>query len=161
MAHLLKKGQNKDFGGVIIQKHNVLENMDTELQNIGSLSCIVLSPRNVKKFAHHSISASDYCKDQRKFACFRTLGSKWACLIVKTLKNRNCNTYWPTLVWVCEGCVCGGCVCVCVHCTLCGGCPFRNQGTIWFGTIDPPGNHTHNILLLIILLLLIYSTSLY
>ena len=131
MAHLLKKGQNKDFGGVIIQKHNVLENMDTELQNIGSLSCIVLSPRNVKKFAHHSISASDYCKDQRKFACFRTLGSKWACLIVKTLKNRNCNPYWTTLVWVCEGCVCGGCVCVCV-------CPLY---TVWWLPIPEPGYH--------------------
>ena len=37
-----------------------------------SLSCLVLSLRRAKKFAHHSISASDL----RKYASFGTLGYK-------------------------------------------------------------------------------------
>ena len=35
----------------------------------------------------------------RKFACFGTLGRKWACLIMKTLKNWKCHTYWLTLLY--------------------------------------------------------------
>ena len=51
-----------------------------------SLSCIVLSQHSAKKFAR------DFCKDRRKFACFRTLGRKWAGLIIKILKNRKFGT---------------------------------------------------------------------
>ena len=50
-----------------------------------------------KKFSHHSISASDFCKDLRKLACFATFERKWAGLIVKKVKNRKFETYWLTL----------------------------------------------------------------
>ena len=46
-----------------------------------------LSRCSAKKFAHHSISTGYFCKDQLKFAWFGTFGSKWACLIMKTLEN--------------------------------------------------------------------------
>ena len=63
-------------------------------EKIGFLSCIVLSQRSDKNFAHHLISA----KDPWKFASFRIFGGKWACLIMKTLKNREFDTYFPTLL---------------------------------------------------------------
>ena len=47
----------------------------------------------------HSISAGYFCKDPRKFVCFRTFGEQWSCLIMKTLKNPKFDTYWLTLVY--------------------------------------------------------------
>ena len=73
-----------------------LRNLTTK---ISSLSLIVLSHCSDKIFAHHSISASKFCKDLQKFACFMVFGSKWACLIMKTLKNLKFYTYWLTLVY--------------------------------------------------------------
>ena len=66
---------------------------------IGSLLyLIVLSQRSAKKFAHNSISACEFCKHQRKFACFRTFGNKLASIIIKTLKSRKFGTYLLTLL---------------------------------------------------------------
>ena len=73
-----------------------LRNLTTK---ISSLSLIVLSHCSDKIFAHHSISASKFCKDLQKFACFMVFGSKWACLIKETLKNLKFYTYWLTLVY--------------------------------------------------------------
>ena len=59
------------------------------LQKISCQSCIVWSRNIAKNFEHYSISAGDFFKDPRKFACFRTFWGKWACLIMKTLKIVN------------------------------------------------------------------------
>ena len=48
-----------------------------------------MSQRSAKKVAHKSISADEFCKDVRKFACFRTEGRKWAWQIMKTVKKSN------------------------------------------------------------------------
>ena len=50
-----------------------LRNLTTK---ISSLSLIVLSQRSAKIFSHNSISAREFCKDMRKFVCFRTFGGK-------------------------------------------------------------------------------------
>ena len=63
--------------------------VETLLQKISCLSCIVWSRNSAKNFAHNSISAGDIFKDPRKFASFRTFWGKWACLIMKTLKIVN------------------------------------------------------------------------
>ena len=49
--------------------------------------------------------AKYFCKDPRTFDCFGTFGSKYACLFLKTLKNRKIwyIQYWLTkvnLVWL-------------------------------------------------------------
>ena len=43
---------------------------------ISALSCIVLSQRSARKFAHNSISACEFCKDLRNLARFGTFGRK-------------------------------------------------------------------------------------
>ena len=44
------------------------------------------------------ISDCKFCKDLQKFACFLTFECRWACLSIKTLKNRKFYTYWLTLI---------------------------------------------------------------
>ena len=76
-----------------------LKNLDIEtlLQKIGSISCIGLSQRSAKKFAHHPIPIHKFCKELQKFACFRTFGRKRACCrIMKKWKNLKFYSYWVT-----------------------------------------------------------------
>ena len=107
--YICKKIQNKDFGGVIVQKQYdfkevlwsyVLKNLDigSSLRNIGFVSCIFVSQRRAKKFANNLISACDFCKDMRKFACFGSFRCKGACLTMKTMKKQKFDTYWLTQV---------------------------------------------------------------
>ena len=74
-------------------------NIGNLLQKIGSLSWLVLSRRSAKKCPLHSIYAGYYFRDLRKYACFSTFRDKWACLIIKTLRNREFKTYWLTLLY--------------------------------------------------------------
>ena len=66
---------------------------------ISSLSLIVLSQFSVKIFAQNSNSACEFCNDLHKIACFGVFGSKWACLIMKALKNLKFDSYWLTLLY--------------------------------------------------------------
>ena len=84
MAHL-KKTKTKDFRDVTVEKCTFLKstvkllyvlknfNKGTLWQKVGTLSCIVLSPRSAKN--SHTIQipfAIFACKDLRKFVCLET-----------------------------------------------------------------------------------------
>ena len=56
---------------VSIGVHIRVRHNRTLTAKIGALSCIVMSQRSAKHFAHHSISACDFCKDLGKCRLFR------------------------------------------------------------------------------------------